>query len=156
MSIKDGETDMYDDYLKGTRQNECRYEAPLPFKQEHPTIPDNYTTAYGRLGSLMRRLRSLPDILHEYDRVIKEQLNCGVIQLQEVKREDVKNVTPGTVHYIPQREVVREDKSTTKLRIVYDASSKQGQEASLIDLNTASCKHQNTVQFHTACNPRKV
>ena len=104
----------------------------------------------------MRRLRSLPDILHEYDRVIKEQLNCGVIKLQEVKREDVKNVTPGTVHYISQREVVREDKSTTKLRIVYDASSKQGQEASLIDLNTASCKHPNTVQFHTACNPRKV
>ena len=63
MGIKDGETDMYDDYLKGTRQNECPYEALLPFKQEHPTIPDNYTTAYGRLGSLMRRLRSLPDIL---------------------------------------------------------------------------------------------
>lgn len=129
LGIKDGEADMYEDYLKSIKQNECHYEAPLPFKQEHPVIPDNYTTAHRRLGSLMRRIRSSPDILHEYDRVIKEQLNSGVIQ--EVKREEVKNVIPGTVHYIPHREVVREDKSTTKLRIVYDASSKQGQEASL-------------------------
>ena len=28
--------------------------------------------------------------------------------------------------------------------------------AGWIDLNTASCKHQNTVRFHTACNPRQV
>ena len=38
---------------------------------------------------------------------------------------------PGTVHYIPHREVVREDKNTTKLTVVYDASSKQPLQCSL-------------------------
>ena len=35
---------------------------------------------------------------------------------------DVK--TDNKVHYLPHHGVVREDKDTTKLRVVYDASSK--------------------------------
>ena len=36
------------------------------------------------------------------------------------------NVTagsPGTVHYIPHRAVIRDDRDTTKIRVVYDASA---------------------------------
>ena len=40
---------------------------------------------------------------------------------------------PGTVHYIPHKEVVKEDRATTKLRVVYDASAKALNEPSLSD-----------------------
>ena len=42
-----------------------------------------------------------------------------------VEDVDVNNlIDTGKVYYIPDREVVREKCETTKLRIVYDASSK--------------------------------
>lgn len=72
LGIKDCETDMYEDCLKTVKLNECRYEVSLPFKQEHPIIPDNYATAHGRLCSLVRRLKSSPDVHHEFLRVIQE------------------------------------------------------------------------------------
>ena len=62
-------------------------------------------------------------------RVIKEQLHSGVIQV--VDEESAHTQQTGTVRYIPHKEVVREDKNTTKLRVVYDASSKQPQQPSL-------------------------
>ena len=40
---------------------------------------------------------------------------------------------PGTVHYIPHKEVVKEDRATTKLRVVYDASAKALNEPRLND-----------------------
>lgn len=33
----------------------------------------------------------------------------------------------GYVHYIPQQPILRPDRATTKIRIVYDASAKAGQ-----------------------------
>ena len=42
-------------------------------------------------------------------------------------------VEPGTVHYLPHREVVRMDRKATKLRVVFDASSKCPGEISLND-----------------------
>lgn len=79
-------------------------------------------TVQGRLCSLLRRPRNDPQDLHQYENVIKEQLATGVVELTN---DDEKSVEPGNVHYNPHREVLREDKSTTKLTVVYDASSKQ-------------------------------
>ena len=46
----------------------------------------------------------------------------------------------GDVHYIPHREVVRQDRDTTKIRIVYDASAKVKNGISLNEcLETGPC-----------------
>jgi hypothetical protein len=42
--------------------------------------------------------------------------------VEEIKEIEVK--PPGQVHYLPHKEVVRNDKDTTKLRVVYDASAR--------------------------------
>ena len=61
--------------------NGTRYDMSLPFKTEHPIIPDNYLLAENRLVSSLQRLRSKPELLQQYDSVMKEQLNAGVVGL---------------------------------------------------------------------------
>ncbi len=71
------------------------------------------------MQGLLCRLRQNPAILERYDRTIKEQLEKGVIETVQIREKDL-----GRVHYLPHHAVVRSDKTTTKLRIVYDASAK--------------------------------
>jgi len=94
----------------------------LPFKESHPIVPDNYQLSKTRLESLLRRLKSKPEVLEHYDEVIQEQLEKSIIE--PANMEQRKAV--GKVHYLPHREVIRLDKDTTKLRVVYDASAKRG------------------------------
>lgn len=83
-------------------------------------LPDNYDLSQKRPIGLLKRLRQNPQILHEYDSVIKDQLNRGIVEI--VEQTEVSD--DRQVHYIPHHAVIREDKTTTKLRIVYDASAK--------------------------------
>ena len=91
----------------------------LPFKEVYPVLPDNFWNSVSRLGSLQRRLKQNPEVLQEYNAVYMEQSAKGMI-------EDVtdKMLPARGVHYIPHHAVIRRDKETTKLRIVFDASSK--------------------------------
>ena len=53
--------------------------------------------------------------------------------VEHVQNNDNK-ITPGQVHYLPHRAVIRENNETTKLRIVFDASSKAKGEHCLNDI----------------------
>ena len=48
-----------------------RYEVHLPWRNIHPVLPDNYETSHKRLMSLLNRLRREPQVLLEYDAVIR-------------------------------------------------------------------------------------
>ena len=99
--------------------NGKHYEVKLPFREEHPSLPDNHTGSVKRLSSLISQLKTNPNLLQEYDNIIQDQIESGVVE----PANDVL-VPVGNVHYLPHREVVREDKNTTKVRVVYDASAK--------------------------------
>ena len=58
--------------------------------------------------------------MHEYDAIIRSQLQQGIVE--EVNPHNKGR--SGHVHYLPHHAVVRKDRETTKLRIVYDASAK--------------------------------
>ena len=92
----------------------------LPWKESHPVLPDNYQLSEKRLKHLLTRLRKDPEILQEYDNVIKEQLKEGMVEVVDEQHPG----EIGKVHYLPHHAVIRRDKSTTKMRIVYDASAK--------------------------------
>jgi len=83
-------------------------------------IADHHDLALKRLNGLLKHLRQTPDILQQYDTVIREQFNKGIIEAVD-KPEAQSN---HQLHYLSHHTVVREDKKTTKLRIVYDASVK--------------------------------
>ena len=92
----------------------------MPFKVEHPPLSDNCESSKRRLTPLVHRLQQKPDVLKSYDNVIQDQLKNGVIE--KVSKE--KFPALGKVLYLPQQEVIRLDKKTTKLRDVFDASAK--------------------------------
>ena len=122
LGIQDNEISVYDKFTQGIKFDGQRYEAELPFKEGHPLLPDNFATCVTRLKNLLSRLQSKPEILGEYNGIIHEQLKQGIIEL--VPEEDEESPSFGIVHYLPHREVIRMDKETTKLRIVYDASAR--------------------------------
>ena len=78
----------------------------------------------------MRKLKKDPHLLKEYDLVIQEQLRNGVIETVS----DLEVPEIGRTHYLPHHAFVRRDAKTTKLRVVYDASSRaDGKGPSLND-----------------------
>jgi len=75
----------------------------------------------------LRRLRKEPEVLDEYDSIIKEQLNSGVIEKVAELEETEK------VHYLSHHAVIRRDAETTKLQIVYEASLKEGKNGTSLN-----------------------
>ena len=100
--------------------NGTRYSIQLPWKEGHRELPTNFATSQARLKSLLSRLRKDPEILKEYDSVIKNQLEAGIIErVYELDQAE-------KVHYLPHQAVIRKEAETTNLRVVFDASSKEG------------------------------
>ena len=99
-----------------------RYQVSLPWKPSHEALPDNYHLSKKRLLSLLRRLKQNPSILKEYDATIKDQLSRGIVEV--VGDIGSQPQPPGPIHYLPHHAVIKWDKQTSKLRIVYDASAR--------------------------------
>ena len=114
------------------RHNGQRYEVELPFKDDCLPIPDNYNLCYNRLKSMHFKLSKTPDILREYENIIQEQLAAGIIE--NIPNQSSEELNDEDVHYLPHHGVIRKNRETTKLRIVYDGSAKSpGQQLSLND-----------------------
>ena len=97
--------------------NEVRYEARFPFKESHETLPDNYSLCEKQL--LYNKLKNDTVLLKNYGDIFVEQREAGIIETVE------STSTLGDCHYIAHHPVFREDKKTSKLRIVFDTSAKE-------------------------------
>ena len=121
LGIRDNGTSEYGDFKESLEFNdvEKRYLVRLPWKDGYYTLPDNYSNSERRLFSNIKKLRKDTNLLKQYDETINNQLQQGVIEICN----DEQSVNE-PIHYLPHRGIVRNDKPSTKLRIVYDASSK--------------------------------
>lgn len=102
-----------------TRQESGRYEAPFPWNDKRRLLEteNNYDMAIRRMDSLLRRLRRTPVLLEAYDAEIRALAEREFVERCELGYE-------GVHAYIPHQPVIREDKETTKIRPVFDASAK--------------------------------
>lgn len=110
--------DVVNKFEKEIFHDGTRYVTKLPFKPNHDPLPDNYEVSKRRLLSTRRKLLS-SGILDQYDKIFKDYEREGIIE--KVSKDSVLKEV-GSVHYLPHRAVVREDKDTTKIRAVFDAS----------------------------------
>jgi len=105
-------------------------------------LPINYDLAMGRLRSPVNSLTKNPKHLRKYDAVLQDLLekrNTEVVPEQD-SGQTLK-------HYIPHRDVVTPEKTTTKLRIVFDASAKT--RKGIRSLN--ECLHRGPVILEDLC-----
>lgn len=99
-----------------------RYQVTWPWKETPPTIPENRQLATGRLRSLLSKLGNTRELMSQYNSVIEDQLKKGIIEKVNRTGND------GVRHYIPHHAVIKPDRATTKVRIVYDASARGSKE----------------------------
>ncbi|XP_036348071.1 uncharacterized protein LOC118757467, partial [Rhagoletis pomonella] len=96
-----------------------RYVVNLPWRIGSGALADNKQVALSRLRSLTTGLLKHSDKLYEYDAGIRELLQNGFAEAVD------GTTSNGKIYYMPHRPVYREEKITTKMRIVFDASSSE-------------------------------
>ena len=107
-------------FSKNVQMKDKRYEVSLPWGEHHDPLPDNLELCRKRLFGLLRRLKQNPEKMQEYDAIIRDQIVKGIVE----KVDKLKEGSPELVHYLPHHAVIRQDRETTKLRVVYDASAR--------------------------------
>ena len=99
-------------YVKG------RYQVDLPWKREAPTHLNSFDQANRRLCSTIKRLNKDKELKLAYHNVMKEYAD----------KEYISRVSSQANHekafYLPHFPIVRMNKETTKVRVVFDASAK--------------------------------
>ncbi|XP_065084849.1 uncharacterized protein LOC135707055 [Ochlerotatus camptorhynchus] len=111
------------------RTPEGRYVVRLPFKEDVLNqLTDNRRTAVRRFHLLQGRLVRNHDLHQQYKAFIDEYLHLGHMQrIHDYENPAVQN------YYFPHHAVIREESTTTKLRVVFDASCKTPNGPSLND-----------------------
>ena len=113
------------------------YSVGMPWKANKGVLPDNFSMALRRLQNTEKRLQKFPEVGQAYSDVLHEYQKKGYIH--KVSPEEKR---PDQVWYLPHFPVLRPEKSTTKTRIVFDASAKY-QDVSLNDAVLQGPKLQN-------------
>lgn len=112
-------------YKTTTRDNTGRYIVSLPFKEKSNELGNSRKAAEARLKSNERRFLVHPDIKEQYVDFIDEYEELGHM-------EPISNnsVVESKCFYLPHHAVMK-DSTTTKLRVVFDASCKTSSGVSL-------------------------
>ena len=98
--------------------SEGRYVVSLPWSSIE-VLSTNYHECLTRLNFLRNRLLKDELLLQEYRKTFAQQLQSNIIELVPKAEEGIERC-----FYLPNHGVVRQDKETTKLRIVFDGSAK--------------------------------
>ena len=115
------------------------YEVAIPWKEEFPSLPDNREEAGKRLFSLEKNLLKKPEVARHYKEAMKANVENGyVLKLERNEAED------GPSWYLPHFPVIREDRETNKVCIVFDSAARCN-SVSLNDLMLTGPKLQREV-----------
>ncbi|GFU14301.1 uncharacterized protein TNCV_3491171 [Trichonephila clavipes] len=106
-------------FKSSVRFNSGRYEVWFPWKGHTQELNDNFSVAEKRVKSLTRRFIRDPTLYIQYSEILKEYESQGIIE----RVLETEKPTDRAVFYLPHQAVFRQESLTTKMRIVFDASS---------------------------------
>lgn len=105
-----------------TRNSEGRFEVRLPFRGEIGQLGASREIAAKRLKAIERKFVKSTRFKEQYHDFMSEYQDLG--HMTKVTNSEKDSV----VNYLPHQTVIKEDSLTTKLRVVFDASSPSQQE----------------------------
>ena len=79
-----------------TRSQDGWYETSLPWKANHPPLPNHKSGSLKRLDNLVRKLEKTRGPWSKYDQIIQDQLAQGIV-------EPAKDEAKGKEFYIPHK-----------------------------------------------------
>ncbi len=109
--------------------NDSRYQVELPWKQFIQPLPSNFLSIKQQLIRLVSSLERHPGQLERYGGVISELIERGFVEIVN----PVSSQQSDRLHYIAHHGVYDEERATTKLRVVFNASGKKKGFPSLND-----------------------
>ena len=114
-----------------------------PWKSSNPNLPENFDISFGRMKALSRRLQADQSLLQQIYDIIQSQKEKGNIEIVNKGQIETKNI----IHYLPHHPVVTPLQTTTKVRIVYDASVKVRKGAKSLN----ECLHRGPISLPDMC-----
>lgn len=94
-----------------------RFIVALPFKEPKKNLGESRSRALSQLLSLKKRFKRDPDYCKQYTAVINEYLELGHMS-------KVTSSLNSDAYYMPHHAVIKQSSTTTKLRVVFNASAK--------------------------------
>lgn len=125
------EDPVFQQFLATTTFENGRYTVRWPWKSLPIGLPRGEGLVRGCLLAQLKRPRHQPQLLQQIAAVFDDHLKREYIE-PVPEAEIAENGHP--IHYLPHHAVEREDKSTTKVRVVLNASVKLAGRPSLNDL----------------------
>ncbi|XP_018406879.1 PREDICTED: uncharacterized protein LOC108782971 [Cyphomyrmex costatus] len=108
------------------RTDEGRFEVSLPFRADPNTLGESKSMAFKRLCSMERKFRKDSELQARYIEFMDEYARLGHMSILPDDEER-------RVNYLPHHAVIKEAAISTKLRVVFDASSPTTSGKSLND-----------------------
>ena len=112
-----------DQFIEETirRDDTGRFVVRLPFKQTPPPLGESLQQAQRRFQSLERRLQRDTALRKQYSEFMAEFQRLG--HLEVVPADEIQRPAVTESFYLPHHCVTKDSSTTTKLRVVFDASA---------------------------------
>lgn len=112
------------------REVDGRYTLQLPFKETTKTLGESRSLAVRRLLQIERRYATKPELFEQYVAFMDEYLSLGHMELIEPEA----NGTALSAVYLAHHSIHKLSSTSTKLRVVFDASQSTSTGYSLNDV----------------------
>lgn len=130
LSVEDQACEQH--FKDNTRRNpEGRFMVRLPFKHDAPQLGNSKRVAINRLGSMEKKFEKNPALKMSYSNFLEEYRTLG--HLEKVPESEAQTLTDSSSYFLPHHAVFKSDSTTTKLRVVFDGSSRSSNGKSLND-----------------------
>ncbi|GFX74723.1 integrase catalytic domain-containing protein [Trichonephila clavipes] len=144
MTLSNGDEEILSEFDKSVNFVDGRYRVNLPWKPGmREALQNNKTVARKRFEGLVRRFKCDHELFCEYKDVIDGYVREGIVE-----RTSCDSLLDSQGFYLPHHAVIRSDKTTSHIRIVFDGSAHEDGQSSLNQsLYTGPNLHPNILEL---------
>ncbi|GFW31060.1 integrase catalytic domain-containing protein [Trichonephila clavipes] len=143
VTLGNGDEEILSDFDKSVNFVDGRYRVNLPWKPGmREALQNNKTVARKRFEGLVHRFKCDHELFCEYKDVIDDYVREGIVE------RTCDSLLDSQGFYLPHHAVIRSDKTTSRIRIVFDGSAHETGQSSLNQsLYTGPNLHPNILEL---------